>query len=56
MGSSSPGHRTFEAQDSSSRISEDPETDSNEEDDPINLTLNHSVLTDDPLGEQPHPQ
>ncbi|KAL8734800.1 MAG: hypothetical protein Q9181_003024 [Wetmoreana brouardii] len=56
MGSSSPGLRQIEDQGSSSRIYGNDESDSGEEDDPVNFILDHPVLNDDPLGEQPHPQ
>ncbi|KAL8806004.1 MAG: hypothetical protein Q9223_004695 [Gallowayella weberi] len=55
MGSSSPGVRALEGQGSSSHARDGADTDSNEEDDPINLNLNHPVLDDDALREQPHP-
>ncbi|KAL8687888.1 MAG: hypothetical protein Q9218_006061 [Villophora microphyllina] len=54
MSGSSPRSRAVEAQASSSRVPEDPETDSDDEAGPVNLTFDHSVLADDPLEEQPH--
>lgn len=56
MPRSSPGLGSGENQGSSSDVHEDPDTDSNEEDDPINLNLNHSALDDDHLGDEPHSQ
>ncbi len=57
MARSSPGLGSGENLGSSSDVREDPDTDSNEEDDPINLNLSHSALDDDdPLGEGSHPQ
>ncbi|KAL8875959.1 MAG: hypothetical protein Q9198_005761 [Flavoplaca austrocitrina] len=55
MSRSSPGSGSGDNQGSSSEIREDPDSDSNEEDDPINLNPDHSVLDDDPLGDEPHP-
>ncbi len=52
----SPGLGTGENQGSPSEAREDPDTDSNEEDDPINLNLDHSVLDDDPPGNETHPE
>ncbi|KAI4230984.1 MAG: hypothetical protein LQ349_005904 [Xanthoria aureola] len=56
MAHSSPGLGSGENQGLSSDVREDPDTDSNEEDDPINLNLSHSALDDDPLGDGSHPQ
>ncbi|KAL8778195.1 MAG: hypothetical protein Q9203_004221 [Teloschistes exilis] len=53
MSASSTGPRTVEAQASSSRGQDDHETDSDGENDPVNLTLDHAVLSEDPLGDQP---
>ncbi|KAL8946493.1 MAG: hypothetical protein Q9222_007119 [Ikaeria aurantiellina] len=55
MSSSSPGPHGNGDQ-SSSQAHADPDTDSNEEDDPINISLDHSVLDDDPLAEESHPK
>lgn len=56
MAHSSPGLGSGENQGLSSDVREDPDTDSNEEDDPINLNLSHSALDDDPLGDGSRPQ
>lgn len=56
MSSSSSGIRPAETNASSSQLQQDSDTDSNEEDDPINLNLAHDVLADDSLQEEPHPQ
>lgn len=56
MGSSSPGMEPAAGIGSSSGHHEDSDTESNEEDDPIKLNLAHSVLADDPLGGDAHPQ
>lgn len=56
MGSSSPGMGPAEGSGSPSHLREHSDTDSNEEDNPINLSFAHSVLADDPLGDEPHPQ
>lgn len=56
MSASSTGPRTFEAQASSSRGQDDHETDSDGENDTVNLTLDHAVLSEDPLGDQPKAQ
>ncbi|KAL8661432.1 MAG: hypothetical protein Q9202_005614 [Teloschistes flavicans] len=53
MSGSSTDPHTVEAQASSSRGHDENETDSDGEDDPVHLTLDRSVLIDDPLGEQP---
>ncbi len=53
MGSSSPGVGHAEGVGSSSNVRQDSDTDSNEEDDPINLIRPQSVLADDPLREEP---
>ncbi|KAL8885678.1 MAG: hypothetical protein Q9192_006606 [Flavoplaca navasiana] len=55
MSRSSPGSGSGDNQGSLSEAREDPDSDSNEEGDPINLNLDHSVLDDDPLGSEPHP-
>lgn len=56
MARSSPGLGSGENQGSSSDVREDPDKDCNEEDDPINLNLDHSVFGDEPLGGGSHPQ
>lgn len=56
MGSSSPATRHAEGVGSSSYVRQDSDTESNEEDDPINLSRAQSVLADDPLGEERRPQ
>ncbi|KAL8940039.1 MAG: hypothetical protein Q9211_002470 [Gyalolechia sp. 1 TL-2023] len=56
MSSSSSGIRPAERNGSLSHIRQDSDTDSTEDDDPINLNLAHAVLADDPLGEEPRPQ
>lgn len=54
MGSSSPGLPAFEDSTSSSHDRRTSDSDSNDEDDPIHLNIDHSVLDDDPLDEQVH--
>ena len=46
----SPGFGAGEDQGPSSHVRGDSDIDSNEEDDPINLNLDHTVLDDEPPG------
>lgn len=52
MGSSSPGMGHAEGVGSSSYTRQNSDTESNEDDDPINLSRAQSVLADDPLAEE----
>lgn len=56
MSASSTGPHTVEAQASSSRGQDDHDTDSDGENDPVNLTFDHAVMAEDPLGDQAQAQ
>ncbi|KAL8708475.1 MAG: hypothetical protein Q9220_006632 [cf. Caloplaca sp. 1 TL-2023] len=56
MGSSSPGLHTNGDESSSSQARGNQDSDSNEDDDPINISLDRSVFDEDPLAEDSRPK